>query len=111
MFLGLVSWLVRAPLVSFTSMLDLTGVVSFQWILVGSQRSVKASDHIALVWVVMARKGKEADVQVYVKTEEEWEKLVESQVQIFGCYLVLYCYKSGQNYVQGTYQYIQFHRS
>ena len=59
----------------------------------------------------MARKGKEADVQVYVKTEEEWEKLVESQVQIFGCYLGLHCYKSGQNFVQGTYQYIQFHRS
>lgn len=28
----------------------------------------------------MARKGKEADVQVYVKTEEEWEKLQEPQV-------------------------------
>jgi len=28
----------------------------------------------------MARKGKEADVQVFVKTEEEWEKLVEQEV-------------------------------
>ena len=28
----------------------------------------------------MARKGKEADVQVFVKTEEEWEKLLEPQV-------------------------------
>ena len=28
----------------------------------------------------MARKGKEADVQVFVKTDEEWEKLKEPQV-------------------------------
>ena len=28
----------------------------------------------------MARKKGEADVQVYIKTEEEWEKLIESQV-------------------------------
>ena len=29
----------------------------------------------------MARKGKEADVQVFVKTEEEWDKLLEPQVK------------------------------
>ena len=28
----------------------------------------------------MARKGKETDVQVFVKTDEEWEKLKELQV-------------------------------
>ena len=28
----------------------------------------------------MARKGKETDVQVFVKTDEEWEKLKEPQV-------------------------------
>ena len=33
----------------------------------------------------MARKGKEADVQVYVKTEEEWEKLLEPQVSTRRC--------------------------
>ena len=33
----------------------------------------------------MARKGKEADVQVYVKTEEEWEKLLEPQVNTSNC--------------------------
>ena len=31
-------------------------------------------------WRVMARKGKETDVQVFVKTDEEWEKLKEPQV-------------------------------
>ena len=30
----------------------------------------------------MARKGKETDVQVFVKTDEEWEKLKEPQVII-----------------------------
>ena len=30
--------------------------------------------------LIMARKKGEADVQVYIKTEEEWEKLIESQV-------------------------------
>ena len=29
----------------------------------------------------MARKGKDAEVQVYVKTEEEWEKLIEKEVK------------------------------
>ena len=29
----------------------------------------------------MARKGKETDVQVFVKTDEEWEKLKEPQVK------------------------------
>ena len=38
----------------------------------------------------MARKGKEADVQVYVKTEEEWEKLIESQVLFFYSLLLLH---------------------
>ena len=28
----------------------------------------------------MARKGKEADVQVFVKTDEEWEKIMEPEV-------------------------------
>ena len=28
----------------------------------------------------MARKGKDAEVQVFVKTEEEWERLLEPQV-------------------------------
>ena len=31
---------------------------------------------------VMARKGKETDVQVFVKTDEEWEKLKEPQVNV-----------------------------
>lgn len=31
----------------------------------------------------MARKGKESDVQVYVKTDEEWEKLKETQAGQF----------------------------
>ena len=31
---------------------------------------------------VMARKGKETDVQVFVKTDEEWEKLKEPQVKM-----------------------------
>ena len=30
----------------------------------------------------MARKGKEADVQVFVKNDEEWAKLIEPQVVI-----------------------------
>ena len=30
----------------------------------------------------MARKGKEADTQIFVKTDEEWEKLMEPQVMI-----------------------------
>ena len=30
----------------------------------------------------MARKGKEADVQVFVKTEEEWTKLLEPEVLV-----------------------------
>ena len=30
----------------------------------------------------MARKGKEADVQIFVKTEEEWEKILEPQVKL-----------------------------
>ena len=30
----------------------------------------------------MARKGKETDVQVYIKSEEEWEKLIEPQVPV-----------------------------
>ena len=30
----------------------------------------------------MARKGKETDVQVFVKTDEEWEKLKEPQVKM-----------------------------
>ena len=33
----------------------------------------------------MARKGKEADVQVFVKTEEEWDKLLEPQVKKSRC--------------------------
>ena len=33
----------------------------------------------------MARKGKEADVQVFVKTEEEWDKLLEPQVNTSHC--------------------------
>ena len=32
----------------------------------------------------MARKGKETDVQVFVKTDEEWEKLKEPQVNVGG---------------------------
>ena len=31
----------------------------------------------------MARKGKEADVQVFLKTDEEWEKIIEPQVSYF----------------------------
>ena len=31
----------------------------------------------------MARKGKEADVQVFLKTDEEWEKTIEPQVSYF----------------------------
>ena len=33
----------------------------------------------------MARKGKETDVQVYIKSEEEWEKLIEPQVTVNIC--------------------------
>ena len=31
-------------------------------------------------WLVMARKGKDTDVTVTVKTEDEWNNLIESKV-------------------------------
>ena len=36
----------------------------------------------------MARKGKDTDVTVTVKTEEEWNKLIESEVAIHLVHLV-----------------------
>ena len=39
----------------------------------------------------MARKGKEADVQIFVKTEEEWEKILEPQVTLSDSHL-LHCH-------------------
>ena len=38
----------------------------------------------------MARKGKETDVQVYIKSEEEWEKLIEPQVPVNICFVYIY---------------------
>ena len=32
--------------------------------------------------IAMARKGKDTDVTVTVKTEEEWNKLIESEVTV-----------------------------
>ena len=34
------------------------------------------------VLIAMARKGKDTDVTVTVKTEEEWNKLIESEVTV-----------------------------
>ena len=46
-------------------------------------KNLKLSSKCCWVWVVglvMARKGKDTDVTVTVKTEEEWNKLIESEV-------------------------------
>ena len=46
-------------------------------------KNLKLSSKCFWVWVVgllMARKGKDTDVTVTVKTEEEWNKLIESEV-------------------------------